>query len=54
MNEQQTAFSKELSDLKEALSLRRSPWESVWKDVSEFCIPKRSFWDNTGETEGGD
>lgn len=54
MNEQQTAFSKELSDLKEALSMRRASWESVWKDVSEFCIPKRSFWDNTGETEGGD
>lgn len=52
MNEKQEEFSKELAYLKQALANRRSPWESVWKDVSEFCIPKRSFWDNTGASEG--
>lgn len=54
MTEAQRAFSDELQYLKESLAQRRAPWETTWKDVSEFCIPKRSFWDNSGEREGGD
>lgn len=54
MTEAQRAFSDELQYLKESLAQRRAPWETTWKDVSEFCIPMRSFWDNTGEREGGD
>ena len=34
-------ITKRLTDLKRM----RLPWEPMWKDITQFVMPRRSFWD---------
>jgi len=34
-------ISKRLEDLKRS----RKPWEAMWKDITDYVLPRRSFWD---------